>query len=801
MSELVGLIPAAGKGVRAYPYTATIPKSMLEVDGVPVLQRNIELMRDQLGIDEITIVVGYQGDVIRRRFADGAALGVRLTYVANPRVDLELPYSVYLAAPHITRPCCMILADECYVGSNHRALLEQWDADAPVTCALIASEYAKQIRKNYVVTLRDGLIVDLIEKPAAVSGPQMGTGTYLLRPELFRLLVDAYRGGPDAGPRDWTGWLATLARSGVRIAPAHLTGKYVNINSRDDLNSANYLVRALRFDEKQTSLIYVIDGEEEAAAGPVSRFAEVSDIDEVVAVARRMTVQLAALAARPKVRVVVSPTPAMPLGDLVKLGLESASGSILLMSYSDDTFSPHDVGKLLVYLRDADMVVGTRTTRQMIEQGANMRGIVRAAHVVLAKMLQLLWLRFECRFTDICCVYRGLWRSTYVTIRDNLSASGVEIFPEMVIEVLRARRRIIEIPVNYYNRDLEYAYVRGKYQSVATFARVIALLVRKRWQDSLLGRWFGADTPRAGAVAAGRPAAAADGSANGDGAPGAPGADTGTRDEAARYRALERAWQDDVGFQLLDKPYESPGSAAVFDWQLDRLIALIDGRYAGVVVEIGCGRGHLLSRVRAVRGATPRTLVGMDLSKAVFNLPARGLDGVQGDGEFLPFRDASADCVIFDGSLHHCIDYASALREATRVLTPGGSLIIFEPVVSRFSQLVHRLLDPIIFRSCSVYESPIDIRYKSAFRQEVVARVLRQQGMQVRDSRSDFLAYPFTGCYAGSLFGRSERFMRFLIALEAALATIPVLGRVARSFAWRFTIVATRPETARPSAA
>ena len=37
-NDLVGLIPAAGRGVRAYPHTATIPKSMLEVDGVPVLQ-------------------------------------------------------------------------------------------------------------------------------------------------------------------------------------------------------------------------------------------------------------------------------------------------------------------------------------------------------------------------------------------------------------------------------------------------------------------------------------------------------------------------------------------------------------------------------------------------------------------------------------------------------------------------------------------------------------------------------------------------------------------------------------------
>jgi NDP-sugar pyrophosphorylase family protein len=486
----VGLIPAAGKGVRAYPYTATIPKSMLEVDGVPLVERNVELLRDQLAIRDVRIVVGYQGDVIRRHLGDGGALGVAITYVTNPRVDLELPYSVYLAGRDITSPCCMILGDECYVGSNHHELPEKRDPAALVTCCLAEAEYLKQVRKNYVVRQSDGLIVDLIEKPKSVSGRLMGTGTYVLDPEVFRRLAKAYRDGPERGPRDWTSWLATLARGGARIAPFLLSGKYVNVNSRDDLNYANYLVRNLGFEQNRVSLVYVIDGEEEAAAGPVARFSEVAELDEVVAVARRDAPALQRVAGG-KVRTVIAPASDTPIGDLLRLGLDRASGRILLVSYSDDTFVPRDVSKLLVYLRDADMVVGTRTTRQMIEQGANMRGIVRAAHILLAKLLQLLWWRFDSRFTDICCVYRGLWRSTYETIRDNLSASGVEVFPEMVIEVLRARRRIIEIPVNYYNRDLEYDYVHSRYQNADTFARILWLMLRKRFADSAVAVWLG----------------------------------------------------------------------------------------------------------------------------------------------------------------------------------------------------------------------------------------------------------------------------------------------------------------------
>jgi NDP-sugar pyrophosphorylase family protein len=483
MTSLIGLLPAAGRGVRAYPYTERIPKSMLAVDGVPVLRRNIELMRDELGIRDIRIVLGHCGEVIRRSFGDGSALGVDLRYIENPRIDLELPYSVLLAGRDIDSHCCMILPDECYVNSNHGDLARSFDPTQLVTLTTVTSEYKKHIRKNYVLDTQAGQIVDLIEKPEHVTSRIMGTGTYILHPEVFRRLEGAYGGDPERGPRDWTTWLAGLARRGEKLAAFDLTGMYVNINSRDDLNYANFLVRDRGFGQRRTSLVYLIEGEEEAAAGPVARFAEQPEIDEVVAVTRRLSPALESVGDADGVVLVAAPSGAV-FSQLVKLGLDRASGDIFLISYSDDTFAARDVSKLLVYLRDADMVVGTRTTRQMIEQGTNMRGIVRAAHVLLAKLMQVLWWRFDSRFTDVCCVYRAMWRSTYELIRDNLTATGVEVFPEMVLEVLRARRRIIEIPVNYYNRDLEFDHVHGRYQTGSTFVRIAWLILRKRIADS-----------------------------------------------------------------------------------------------------------------------------------------------------------------------------------------------------------------------------------------------------------------------------------------------------------------------------
>src|SRR6185436_16456787 len=211
----------------------------------------------------------------------------------------------------------------------------------------------------------------------------------------------------------------------------------------------------------------------------------------------------------------------------------------------------------------------------------------------------------------------------------------------------------IEVPVNYYNRDLESPYVRSKYQSPGVLARVLGLILRKRLQD------FGLLRPhRTPALPAGLPA------------------------EHLEHRRLEREWQDSVGHALLDKPHAAPGSAAVFVHQFDRIADLLRDAPPGVLLEVGCGKGHLLRRLREKPWLAKRTLVGLDLSRAVFALPEDGLSGVEGDGEALPFLRGSVAALVYDGALHHLIDYPQALREAMRVLVPGGMLVLFEPVSS-----------------------------------------------------------------------------------------------------------------------
>ena len=107
-----------------------------------------------------------------------------------------------------------------------------------------------------------------------------------------------------------------------------------------------------------------------------------------------------------------------------------------------------------------------------------MRGVVRLANVLLAKLLELFWWQFEGRLTDVGCTFRAIWRSSYEEARLRITSPGPEFAAEMVIELLRSRKRIIEIPVNYYNRNRE---MQKKYRNINTFFRIITMIIKKRF--------------------------------------------------------------------------------------------------------------------------------------------------------------------------------------------------------------------------------------------------------------------------------------------------------------------------------
>ena len=165
-------------------------------------------------------------------------------------------------------------------------------------------------------------------------------------------------------------------------------------------------------------------------------------------------------------------------GFALQRGLAEATGDLIIMAEPDGTFVGRDILKLLAYSEDFDMVCGTRTTRELIWQQANMGWFLRVGNWGVAKMIQFLY--DAPSLTDCGCTLRLTHRAALERFRDDLTVGGSHFLPEMVILALKRGLRIIEVPVNYRGRIGESKITGTLKGTLRTGTNMIVLALKCR---------------------------------------------------------------------------------------------------------------------------------------------------------------------------------------------------------------------------------------------------------------------------------------------------------------------------------
>lgn len=147
---------------------------------------------------------------------------------------------------------------------------------------------------------------------------------------------------------------------------------------------------------------------------------------------------------------------------------------------------------------------------------------------------------------------------------------------------------------------------------------------------------------------------------------------------------------------------------------LDQIEQALRGRSEARVLDLGCGGGHVSYR------AAPHVaeVVAVDLTPEMLEVVARtaaerGLTNIatrQAPAERLPFEDGRFDVVLCRFTAHHWRDFEAGLREARRVLAPGGTAIFIDciapaaAVLDTHLQVVEVLRDPSHVRNYTAAE-------------------------------------------------------------------------------------------------
>lgn len=106
------VIMAGGRGTRIQSIASDIPKPMIPINGIPVLEREIILLRDQ-GYRDFIITVSYLGPVIMNYFGDGEKLGVNIQYY-NESEPLGNAGALFKLRDELTEPFFLLNADAVF---------------------------------------------------------------------------------------------------------------------------------------------------------------------------------------------------------------------------------------------------------------------------------------------------------------------------------------------------------------------------------------------------------------------------------------------------------------------------------------------------------------------------------------------------------------------------------------------------------------------------------------------------------------------------------------------------------------
>ncbi len=189
------MIMAGGEGTRLRPLTSNIPKPMLPIANIPMMEHVIDLLVRH-GVTRIVVTVAYLADTIRNYFGDGSEFGVELVY-ATEDTPLGTAGSVRNAMDELDERFLVISGDVLTDIDLGAIVAFHESHDALATIGLV--EVENPLEFGIVITAEDGSIERFLEKPSwgQVFSDTINTGIFVLEPGIFDFI-------PAEGPSDFS---------------------------------------------------------------------------------------------------------------------------------------------------------------------------------------------------------------------------------------------------------------------------------------------------------------------------------------------------------------------------------------------------------------------------------------------------------------------------------------------------------------------------------------------------------------------------------------------------------------------
>jgi NDP-sugar pyrophosphorylase family protein len=226
------VILAAGKGTRMKELTQSVPKPMLEVAGSTLIEHKLVILPPE--VDEVILIIGYQGDIIRAKFGDEFE-GRRIRYVEQESLDGTMG-ALALAAPYLTDRFVVMMGDDLYSREDIEACFAapHWSVLVQSTDSMASGGRMVMDESGHLVKIEEG---DHVGKPGL-----MNTNLFALDPRVFEHpLVPKAIGSDEYGLPQTV--LAASLTSGIPLAVIEASF-WFQITAPEDLPKAEEALSA-----------------------------------------------------------------------------------------------------------------------------------------------------------------------------------------------------------------------------------------------------------------------------------------------------------------------------------------------------------------------------------------------------------------------------------------------------------------------------------------------------------------------------------------------------------------------------
>jgi len=218
------VILAGGKGSRLAPYTKVIPKPLMPIGDMPILEVLLHQIK-RAGVDEVVLSVGHMSSLLQAFFQEGQHIGVRIRY--SPE-DQPLGTAGPLALIEGLDDTFLVMNGDVLTTLDFQALVEfHKKSQAQVTIAM----YNREVKIDLgVLQLNGGQeVVGYIEKPT--YGFQVSMGVYVFEPTVLKYI-------PPAQYLDFPTLILRLIEAGERVVGYPFCGYWQDLGRPDDYEQA-----------------------------------------------------------------------------------------------------------------------------------------------------------------------------------------------------------------------------------------------------------------------------------------------------------------------------------------------------------------------------------------------------------------------------------------------------------------------------------------------------------------------------------------------------------------------------------